>query len=548
MLAKPLLYWHTLRYLRPVQFWGRLRARLGHVRVRQLPAIPRRAGFAAFADCAFAGQSYFPPSRFEFLGEAHEVSANWDDPALPLLWRYNLHYFDDLCACSSPERVAAQWQLMQRWMAENPAPVGTAWAPYPTSLRIVNWVKWLSRQPAFAAQCADNLAAHADVLSQQLEFHLLGNHLFENARALVFAGTWFAGAQADAWRHRGLGILVQQLDEQFLADGAHFERSPMYHATMLWGLLDVIELASLVSLSDLDSVAGKCREHVSRGLSWLAAMTHPDGQISFFNDAAFGVAPTLAQLEERASGFDVRPSCTLQVAENGGLRLEDMRASGYWRVRWADAEMIADAAAVGPDYLPGHAHADTLSFEFSLGGQRVLVNSGTSCYGHSAERQRQRSTSAHNTLEVDGQDSSEVWGGFRVARRAYVRARAAAPERQGFALAAAQDGYRRLRGRVMHERRWNCQPGALHVDDILTGQWGRARARFYLHPEVAALADGPGRVILQLPSGHTLRFESEGGELDIVPATWHPRFGEQVPNLCIEIRATAARLSYRFNW
>ena len=63
-------------------------------------------------------------------------------------------------------------------------------------------------------------------------------------------------------------------------------------------------------------------------------------------------------------------------------------------------------------------HADNLSFEWSLGEQRVLVNSGTSLYGVSSERHRQRKTKSHNTVEIDGFDSSEIWSGFRVARRA----------------------------------------------------------------------------------------------------------------------------------
>ncbi|MEN9780004.1 MAG: hypothetical protein RL014_1152 [Pseudomonadota bacterium] len=91
--------------------------------------------------------------------------------------------------------------------------------------------------------------------------------------------------------------------------------------------------------------------------------------------------------------------------------------SGYVRLDNGPAVALLDVAPVGPDYLPGHAHADTLSFELSVGAQRVLVNSGTSCYGSSAERLRQRGTAAHNTVVVNGQDSSEVWGGFRVARR-----------------------------------------------------------------------------------------------------------------------------------
>ena len=91
---------------------------------------------------------------------------------------------------------------------------------------------------------------------------------------------------------------------------------------------------------------------------------------------------------------------------------------------------LLDVAPVGPDYLPGHAHADTLSFELSLFGQRVLVNSGTSQYEAGPERSRQRGTAAHNTVIVDGHDSSEVWAGFRVARRASSRGPADPPRRR----------------------------------------------------------------------------------------------------------------------
>ena len=78
----------------------------------------------------------------------------------------------------------------------------------------------------------------------------------------------------------------------------------------------------------------------------------------------------------------------------------------------------ADVGEIGPDYRPGHAHADTLCFELSVFGQRLVVNSGTSEYGLGAERLRQRGTAAHSTVQIDGADSSEVWSGFRVARRA----------------------------------------------------------------------------------------------------------------------------------
>ena len=146
-------------------------------------------------------------------------------------------------------------------------------------------------------------------------------------------------------------------------------------------------------------------------LTWLHVMSHPDGQISFFNDAAFDIAAPYESLLDYAGrlGFPEPP------AERGSRYLEE---SGYCRLENERAVVICDVARVGPNYQPGHAHADTLSFELSVYGFRVFVNSGVSEYGVSEERLRQRGTAAHNTLELNNADSSEVWHGFRVARRA----------------------------------------------------------------------------------------------------------------------------------
>ena len=140
-----------------------------------------------------------------------------------------------------------------------------------------------------------------------------------------------------------------------------------------------------------------------------------------------------------------------------------LRDSGYVRLAAGPAVALLDVAPLGPDYLPGHAHADTLSFELSLFGQRVIVNGGTSRYGSGPERLAERGTAAHSTVQIDGADSSEVWGGFRVARRARPRdvrvhpgldplppvlSPAAAGACAGvLEVSAAHDGYCRLPGR-----------------------------------------------------------------------------------------------------
>jgi uncharacterized heparinase superfamily protein len=141
------------------------------------------------------------------------------------LWRYHLHYFDDLNAHSAEEREQWQSQLLCRWVKDNPPGQGTGWEPYPTSLRMVNWMKWALAGHALPVECIESLAAQARWLARRLETHLLGNHLFSNAKAMIFAGIFFQGSEAEAWVSMGLRILEEQLGEQVLSDGGHFERT-----------------------------------------------------------------------------------------------------------------------------------------------------------------------------------------------------------------------------------------------------------------------------------------------------------------------------------
>lgn len=105
----------------------------------------------------------------------------------------------------------------------------------------------------------------------------------------------------------------------------------------------------------------------------------------------------------------------------GKLQAVDSASSGYMVASNNGAKVIFDAANVGPNYIPGHAHADTLSFELSIGVERVFVNTGISRYGSDHKRLQERSTAAHNTVEIDGLNSSQVWSGFRVAKRNKIK-------------------------------------------------------------------------------------------------------------------------------
>jgi uncharacterized heparinase superfamily protein len=455
------------------------------------------------------------PGSFHFLGAAGSLDIDgWDNPLRAKLWRYNQHYFDDLNAHDAAARADWQQALVRLWIAGNPPPRGSGWEPYPTSLRIVNWVKWMNGGARAPEGMIHSLAVQARWLMRNLEWHLLGNHLFANAKALVFAGCTFDGPEAMRWLRQGVRILINEIPEQILPDGGHFELTPLYHALALEDVLDLVNILKRSGCApDLLEVL---RARVEPMQDWLAAVSHPDGGISFFNDAAFGIAPETPELTAYARRLDFNPP----RHPDNALLLPD---SGYARLATDQAVVIADLAKIGPSYLPGHAHADTLSFEMSIFGQRVIVNSGTSEYGLGVERLRQRGTAAHSTVTVANENSSEVWAGFRVARRAYVHD---VIVEAGLAK-ARHDGYRRLHPAVDHHRQWNLGEMQLVVTDRVAPAV-KSLAYYHLHPNVDITVESPLDGTLNLPNGQRLRWKASGAAARVKTGTWHPRFGASV--------------------
>ena len=569
LISIALRYWHTLRHLKPVQFYGRLWFRLYRPRVNSMVhASPLRPARGKWQPPAARAASILGRWQFRFLNREHSLPAQggWNDAKLDKLWLYNLHYFDDLNARDAGERNAWHQALLQRWLQENPPASGNGWEPYPASLRIVNWVKWLAAGNAAPPGMAQSLANQARWLSKRLEWQLLGNHLFANAKALVFVGLFFEGDEASAWLATGLKIIDRELPEQVLKDGGNFERSPMYHAIFLEDVLDLVNAAQRWPGLIPDTQVSTWRETAARMLGWLGGMTHPDGEIALFNDAAFGIAPNLAELRSYAQRLripsviadsirnPVQPKAWMpdQVRHDNGdltaLSLVHFPDSGYVRLEQENAVALLDVAPIGPDYLPGHAHADTLSVELSVFGQRLVVNGGTSRYGLGPERLSERGTAAHSTVQVGGLDSSEVWGGFRVARRAYPFDLQVLDEPGKLQVACSHDGYRRLSGAPVHRREWVMNAGSLRVKDAVRGGAHAALARYILHPGVQIAADGENTWQLTLPKGQCLRVKVVAGRARLEPASYAPEFGIVLSTQCLAVELGIGQALVEWLW
>ncbi|WP_421864519.1 heparinase II/III family protein [Marinobacter adhaerens] len=539
---------NTVRYLKLSQLFYQVfyRVRKRRSKIQSEPEL--RGALGPWPGAQFLQPASVDGKTFTFLGQTARLGDDWNHPSFPKLWLYNLHYQDDLNAKGSEDRRELSEYLIDSWIAANPPAEGNGWEPYCLSLRLVNWVKWFCRLESqhLKREWLISLSRQADSLERQLEFHILANHLFANAKALVFVGVFLGGKQGNRYLYRGLDLLGKELKEQFLADGAHYELSPMYHSILMWDVADLLALKQASGLDVLNIEAKVWEERFVKGMEWLRAMVHPDREIAFFNDATLGIAPTLEDLEEYGQklGIQLPPSHTPQT-----LSGRILQASGYSIIDWpGNHRLIADVATVGPDYQPGHAHADTLSFEFSLFGQRVFVNSGISQYGDDAERYRQRSTAAHNTVEVDGENSSEVWSGFRVARRARPFDVKIDNNHSGISLQASHDGYRRLRGKVIHCRRWFATNESLMIEDELQGNFQRAVAHFHFHPDVTVEHEGKSCFRIRLPDGKSLILELSDSWPNLVTSHWHPGFGvsQKIQKLSVEF--SGPRLITQIRW
>ena len=517
-----LRYFYTIRYLRWVQIQERCKRKIIQPIIDDTAAAKLREQVDGWVIPAACAERMVDEQSFCFLNEAHDLvsTGDWNGATLSKLWLYNLHYFDDLTAVDAGQRAKWHRVLIQRWIDENPWGKGNGWEPYPSSLRIVNWVKWALYGNPLKYHWLHSLAIQVRYLSQNLETHLLGNHLFANAKALCFAGLFFDGEEANGWYKTGFQLIEREVVEQLCDDGGNFELSTMYHITFLEDLLDLINLHRAYSRA----VPAGVESSISPMLKWLQAMCHPDGEISFFNDAALGITPAVSETMDYAG----RLGFLTQSVKDG---LVDLPSSGYSRIAMGDVVALIDRAAVGPDYLPGHAHADTLSFELSLFGKRVVVNSGTSAYGTGGQRQIERGTANHSTVLIDGENSSEVWSGFRVARRAYVTERVNRENEQSIRLSACHNGYKRLKGKPQHCREWLFEDNALLIIDHITGKGEhQAIAIFPLHPDVV-LQNACFNLCFLLVDGKQVRVEFEGnGELEVVDSSYHPEFGLSIAN------------------
>jgi len=464
----------TAVHLHPGQVAGRARLRAQRTALRRWPRTGRwlmagpdpatAAGWPAGLRPLDAGiwpsgpgRAGLRAGRIELLGMTRNLGdpPGWRHADAPLLWRFHLHYWDWAWALAAePDRAEARALFAALWRSWRGAVVagrGDAWLPYPTALRAWSYCGLHADLVAggeIEERFIADLAAHAGFLRRHVESDVGGNHLIKNLKALAGLAVFFAD---DRLLARVLHRLTGQLAVQVLADGGHYERAPAYHCQVLADLIDVVSLLRAAGHPPEPQLSVA----ISQMRGWLASVLSPGGDVPLLNDG-FPVSTELVA----ALRPGPPPAGPLVVLPDTGLV---RAAAGGW-------QLLADVGPPGPDELPAHAHADTFGCLVHVDGTPLLVDTGTSTYAPGPRRGYERSTAAHNTVEVDGTNSTEVWGAFRAARRARVHDLVTSPGPGAVTIEAAHDGFRGLPGRPLHRRRWSLTAAGLQVDDLVTGR------------------------------------------------------------------------------
>ncbi len=481
-MSEILLFLRTVRYLKFRQIVFRLyyafRSKYRHF-VRFEPKYNLyRKGKPLNFDKLLPSRRSYNSDTFTFLNKSITFSngIDWDYMDNGKLWAYNLNYFDFLNQAEFKKETGENLIFL---FTDQIRGLKNANEPYPTSLRGINWIKFLSVHKIEKKSFDRYLYSQYRILLEHIEYHILGNHLLENAFSLLFGGYYFKGLEL---YQKGKDLLLIELKEQILSDGAHFELSPMYHKIILLRMLDVYNLVK--NNKDVyEDIAFEefLLEKTQKMLGWLESVTFLNGTTPRVNDSTEGIAPETKDL------FD--------YAKRLGLKWSTIKPldSGYRVFSEGVTELFVDYGKIGPSYIPGHAHADTFNFVLNHEEKPLIVDPGISTYNTGYRRQRERSTSSHNTVRYGKVDQSEVWGGFRVGRRA----KAVITDESETSIKGYHDGYKRFG--VYHQRVFNFNQKKITIEDLMVAESkliGKSSAYFHFYPGIEIGVEG-SKIVLE---------------------------------------------------
>ena len=382
----------------------------------------------------------------------------------------------------------------------------------------------------------------AELLSKNLEWELRGNHLLENIRALSLAGSYFKTAQSQRWVEQVHQFLPDQISEQVLPHGEHFERCPMYHCQILGNFSEMM-IACQSYDAALHQILSSASERMFR---FLVDIVHPDGEIPLLGDSCFGEAPSvdcIGQLAD-AANLDIEA-----ISNDASSKQSSSRIGDYWIHRDQGDYLIFDRGPAGEKSLPAHAHCDLLTMESSINGVRWLVDGGIYNYDDDDMRWYCRSSLAHNVVCVDDQNQFDVWSKFRMGYRGWPSDIQEGVDGEFSWATASHNAYRRLGISktwrllgIQSSQFWYCidrvesDDAKINSNPIVSNRYVSLSGFLHLGTEVqvSQINDQAYRLEFGRNSFDIVFFMTDS--IQTVESWYCPEFGKRISNSAIEYR------------
>lgn len=471
-MSKYSTYWNTVKYLKPTQVYYQMLNRFKkkeRVYFEKLPVEYRDVCIAIpEQDCDDILIKRFNPELMKrgkvcLLNQIVDLkyTRSYTDTLKPLIVN-NVFYFEYgivLGALYQKTKDIAYWNLFKKCYEDYLNAHVELKSVYSMALQIPNVLIAFELfgdavGKDFREKVYCELYSQYQYIASHQEKHLLANHYFEDLKALIIASYLFKDAQ----KLKGyLKDFKKQCDEQILKDGVHYELSLMYHKLILEDVMRIAMLAKQPDFPDCKWIGPLMQKMVDA----MYSLEKGIGRTPLFNDSGDNVAKTCGQSCFAAEKhFGIKP-----------VLKDTFENSGYYKIYDENRALIFDAGKIGVDYQPAHGHCDCLSFEMAVDDKPLFVNSGT-CEYQGDLRKCFRKTCAHNTVEIDGHEQSQCWGGFRVAKRIQN-------------VSGSKNG-NEVKGRYKnylgeeHSRRISLMAGVFTVEDSVKARIG-AGVKSYLH-------------------------------------------------------------------
>ena len=453
-------YYHSIRYLKPSQIYWMILRKLFRTPKKHL----RKYKNLREIEITQANQEKGTFSCIKIFNKVYDLKEL--DSDVPLI-NYHLHYFDYLSECS----IELGKDLIINWITNFNDFSNMAWDPYPLSLRIVNWIKFIHCHQLKNPEIFNSLYQQAQILYHRREYHLRTNHLMKNIVGLMFAGILFDERKWSEW---GIKELRRQLSEQLTEDKYHIELSPTYHAIFCQDMLDCL---NILQNEEINLLRNKLADLLPSALSWCEYFSDIRGYMPI-NDVNYEGCPSYSELNEYAASLNIKPSKNRLTNEH------------YPTLTNSTFKVMMYCAQHQPDFNPSHSHDDLCSILLWHAGKPILVDTGNYCYDDTRERHYARSTKAHNCFTIEDTNQSCMWKVFRVGRRSRILDY----EVSSSFISCSHDGYKHFK--VMYKRILKIQGDGFDIEDVFNSckpfSW---KIYFHFHPDTKLTRKGNELVI-----------------------------------------------------